>query len=207
DGPGATSLAVGGNFPLSPGGDGLLAAWQRCGQREDFCFGNGGTGGCTPCPCGNDAAPGTVGGCLNSVARSARLLASGSNQATAGDLRFEARGMTPTGFGMLASGSGTLPGMGPCPSGSGIPSQVFDGLRCLGAGFMRHGTRSVDALGEIGGTTPGWGPPDGPAGGVAQEFGFSAGQTRFFQLIYRDDPAQVCGRGLNTTNGVRVLFW
>jgi hypothetical protein len=36
--------------------------------------------------------------------------------------------------------------------------------------------------------------------------GFSAGQTRAFQIIYRDDVALSCMRGLNTSQAVLVTF-
>ena len=66
---------------------------------------------------------------------------------------------------------------------------------------------SIDAQGDVGVTTPGWGPPDGPGGGLSGSGGFVAGQTRHFQIFYRDLPTVVCMTGQATSNAARVLFF
>ncbi len=71
--------------------------------------------------------------------------------------------------------------------------------------MLRHGTRAVDAGGAVGVSTPGWGPPNGPAGGLLAQTAAVAGQSRHFQVILRDDPLAGCLRGLNTSQGVSVL--
>ena len=42
--------------------------------------------------------------------------------------------------------------------------------------------------------------------GIAAAAGFVAGQTRYFQVTHRDDAAQVCMRGLNTSQAVEMTF-
>lgn len=177
-------------------------------RYESFCFGDGGNGaGCTDCPCNNNAAPGSGGGCLNAANRSARLVASGIAQVSADSLRFELLDAVSFTFAVLVSGANRLPNnpVNPCFGlDSGIPSLAFDGLRCIGGGTTRHGTRPTNGDGDAGVTTAGWGPPNGPAGGLIAFNGFVSGQTRHFQAIYREDLSAVCGTGQNTSQGVTV---
>lgn len=177
------------------------------GLFDEFCNGDGGDQlGCTACPCGNNAPMGTIGGCLNSAGTSARLLATGSASMMSDTLRFEVSSASASTFGILSSAMNQLPNMGPCPPGSGILSPVLDGLRCIGGGLIRHGTRPSDVNGDIGVTTNGWGPPNGPAGGLVAQTGAAVGQTRNFQCFYREDPLFTCQTGQNTTNAVSVVI-
>ncbi len=188
--------------------DGLPDECTPVGTR--FCAGDGGVApGCTPCPCLNEAPPGTDGGCLNSAARSARLAARGSASVLVDALRFEAFGTTSSSFAVLVSAANRLPAnaANPCFGlDSGLASPDLDGLRCVGGALQRHGTRPTNAAGEVGVTTNGWGPPSGPAGGIAAQGGFVAGQTRAFQCFYRENAAFGCGRGQNTSDAIDVLF-
>ncbi len=202
-------LVVGGSFSTSPAGDAFAARLRGCPPAEpgvDFCSSGSPAPGCAACPCSNDAAPGTVGGCVNSVGASARLHASGAAVIGNDTLRFQVTGVTPSTFGGLVSANNALPIMGVCPPGSGVSSTLLDGLRCIGGALLRHGNRSSDANGDIGVTTNGWGPPSGPPGGLLATGGFVAGQTRRFQCFYRDDVVLGCGSGQNTSNAVRVTF-
>ena len=174
------------------------------------CFGNGGvTLGCTDCPCGNEAAPDVLGGCLNSNGRSALLYGSGSPSVASDELRFEALGANSTTFGVLLSGPVRLPNNSnnPCFGlGSGVISSALDGLRCVGGSTQRHGARPTNSVGDIGITTNGWGPPNGPAGGLIAHGGFAAGETRHFQVFYREEPTLGCWTGQNTSNSVSYTF-
>ena len=179
------------------------------GAGIGFCFGDGGTLGCTACPCTNDAPAGSVGGCINSTSAGARLNRSGSAGATADTLRFDVSDCPPTSFGVLVSADNQMPTSPghPCFSqSSGILSLALDGLRCVGGNLVRHGTRSIDSSGNIGTSNDGWGPPDGPTGGIMAHGGFTAGQTRHFQCFYLDNAQLVCQTGLNTTNALSVVF-
>lgn len=182
----------------------------------DFCSGDGGDQmGCTNCPCGNNAAPGTIGGCLNSFATSARLKADGDpsvslpvNSAT--DLRFTLSGVPSHSFCILNSGDGVAPsnGANPCfGQASGVQAAQFDGLRCAVTNTRRHGGRSADYEGVVGNAVSAWGGLGGPPLGIAQAGGgFVSGQTRYFQVIHRDDPLASCMRSLNTSQAVEITF-
>lgn len=163
---------------------------------QAFCFGDGSG---TNCPCNNNSNPGHEGGCANSVGDGAILLASGTPSVMADSLRFDVVLGSPSSFGLLVSANNQLPQTGNI--GEGI--QAFDGLRCVGGGFLRHGARALDSFGQN--TNP-WGPPGGPAGGLINAFGFVVGQTRHFQVFYRDDTGAVCGTGQNTSNAITVTI-
>lgn len=181
-----------------------------------FCSGDGGNQlGCTNCPCGNNAAPGTTGGCLNSAGTSTRLIASGDASVSlpAGsmsDLRFSLSGAPSAAFCILNSGDALAPtnGANMCfGQDSGTQAAAFDGLRCAVVNTRRHGGRSADTNGEVGATNSPWGGEGGPPVGIAQAGGgFASGQTRYFQVIHRDDALLSCQRGLNTTQAIEVTF-
>jgi hypothetical protein len=167
-----------------------------------FCFGNGDGAACTPCPCGNAGPKGARAGCENESGTSCALLASGSPSLAADTLSFSIEGAQPNSVAVLCSADVALPKNGPCAAGAGIVSPLLDGLRCIGGSFRRHGMRGTDATGAA---TP-WNASEGPAGGLAQDGGFAAGQERMFQVFYLDGVGAGCGSGRNTSNGVRVLF-
>lgn len=185
------------------------------GVDLSFCNGDGGDqAGCTNCPCSNNTVAGTIGGCLNSAATSSRLIATGSlsislPDGSDDDLRFALTGAPPTAFCTLNSGSALAPtGMAnPCfGMGSGAQSLHFDGLRCAVTGTRRHGGRSADTNGNIGEVTAAWGGEANPNKGVGRAAGFVAGQTRYFQVINREDPLLSCMRGLATSQAIEITF-
>lgn len=195
-----------GSTPSPMGQINLLAQWFCADTGIEFCNGDGGDGlGCTNCPCGNNAPPGTLGGCLNSAAQSCALLANGLPSVQADTMRFDITGATPSSFGLLLSANQQLPAAGSCPPGSGILSvgAPMDGLRCIGGGLIRHGARSINSAGEN--ATP-WGEGGTPANGLIASGGFLAGQTRQWQVFYREGPGMVCNTGLNSSNAVSVSF-
>ena len=172
----------------------------------ETCNGDGGNQmGCTDCPCGNSAAPGTSGGCLNSAGTSARLARSGSSSVSSADLRFDASGIAPGVTSILTSGNALAPtnAANPCfGMNSGVQSVNLDGLRCVVQGVLRHGARVADANGAIGAMTNGWGTPDSFFNFAA----FVAGGTKHFQLIYRDDANTVCQTGQNSSQAISITF-
>lgn len=178
------------------------------GAFKTFCFGDGGDQmGCKDCPCSNNSKQGSLGGCLNSSGLSGRIGYFGVPSVSNDTLRFEALSCSPQTFALLTAADNQLPAMGMCPPGSGIVQvALLDGLRCAGGNFQRHGTRATDSQGDVGITNNGWGPPSGPPIGIIAQGGYSAGQTRHFQIIYREDSMLGCGTALNTTNAVSVMF-
>ena len=173
-----------------------------------LCYGDGGDQlGCTNCPCGNNATPGSFRGCINGEGRGAHLAAFGVANQFADSLRFEMSGGNASTFGVLVAGTAKLPVAGACPPGSGLAQPLLlNGLRCVGMGVLRLGSRATDANGDIGVTGPGWGPPNGPAGGLIMAGGFVNGSTRYFQVFYRELASVLCMTGQNTSNAVEVTF-
>ena len=182
----------------------------------NLCNGDGGDQmGCTDCPCNNAAPPGSLGGCLNSSGVGARLDVSGSPSVSlapmsTNDLRFGLSGAISQSVAILMSGHtiGPLRSSSPCRGQqTGSQSLAFDGLRCVVWFLRRHGTRQTDANGSVGQLNSPWGGEAGPSLGIAQAHGgFVAGQTRYFQAIYRDSSLAVCMTGLNTTQAIGVIF-
>ena len=197
--------------------DGLWNDARGCNNRfsiveldggfPELCNGDGGDQmGCSDCPCNNNAPAGTTGGCLNSAGTSTRLTPSGSGDLGLADLRFEASGAPPNNSAVLTSGNALAPAnMANMCFGlnSGIQAVQLDGLRCVVQGVLRHGVRPSDANGDIGVTTNGWGTPNGFFNFSA----FTAGSTKHFQIIHRDDMGAVCMRGQNTSQAVSVEFF
>ncbi len=183
---------------------------------DSLCNGDGGNqAGCTNCPCGNNSPGGTIGGCLNSASTSARLEACGDTSVSlpAGDitdLRLVLSGAPANAFCLLNSGDALAPGnaANPCFGlNSGVQAAAFNGLRCAITNTSRHGARLADTSGEVGTTNLPWGGEGGPAAGIANAgAGFVSGQTRNFQVIYRDGPSGVCVLGLNTSQAIVVVF-
>jgi len=170
------------------------------------CNGGGDGLGCTACPCGNDPASETIGGCLNSAVQSARLLPRGIPSASADTMSFHLKGAVPGVTAILASATNLLPQSGACPAGSGITSAAFDGLRCIGGALRRHGGQVVDGNGRVGITNSGWGADGTTAPGLITTSGFSVGQARNFQVIYRDQTLAGCVAGLNTSQAISVTI-
>ena len=167
-------------------------------QVVDSCFGDG-LG--RPCKCGNDDTmnPAT-GGCLNSAGTGAVLSTNGSTGVAENDLQFTLAGGPPGALAVLTSGDNMLGG------GIGILGlPVSDGLRCVGGNFKRHGGRALDSFGN---RPVAWGAPgSAPLAGIIGQPGFVSGQTRHFQVRYRDDPMlNQCGFGTNTTQAISITF-
>jgi len=177
---------------------------QAAANYERVCTGDTvAPAGCGVCPCSNDAMLGSGTGCTNSTGIGASLDVSGAASQGADTLHFDLTGALPNGFSILVSGVNALPTNGVCPGGSGIPTSVFDGLRCCGGGFRRHGPQATDGAGS---SVTGWGPPAAPLTGLSSQASIAAGQTRCFQAIYRELAAAGCGSGLHTSNGYKITY-
>ena len=209
---GATYFISVSPFGSGDQGEAFILNVELTAMFTDVCIGDGGDQfGCTDCPCGNNASPGTIGGCLNSASDSARLTLEGSNSLTTSDLSFEMSGGTPDSFAILTSGSGIAPGnpANPCFAqnpGSGITSNSLDGLRCRIGTVFRHGSRAIDAAGFVGPQGP---PPGGfwnTALGNVPNYNFAPGEQRYFQVFYREIATAGCMTGLNTSQAVEVTF-
>lgn len=199
-------------------GSGAAYVYANPARFPDLCSGDGGNQmGCTDCPCLNNSPPGTIGGCLNSRGLPSRLTATGDPSVSVPpsadrDLRFHLSDAPIGALAVLISGSAVAPGSptNPCfGEDSGVGSAAFDGLRCAIQNTRRHGARSVDPEGSVivsTGPSRAWGGESDPMVGLAAQAGFLASQTRYFQVVHRDDDLLGCMRGLNTSQAVEVLF-
>jgi len=152
---------------------------DECGAGTPFCFGDG-TG--VPCPCGNFG--GTNEGCANSAGSGAVLFTTGSSSVAADDLGLSVSQIPPNKPGLAFAGKNQLNGL------------LFgDGIRCAGGQLKRFGVRSTNGNGEAT-----WGPNLGTSGF------WIAGDTRYFQIWYRDPNGSPCGNNFNISSAVAVTF-
>jgi hypothetical protein len=152
---------------------------DECGAGSPFCLGDG-TGGV--CPCGNVGATGD--GCANSTGGGALLLSIGSNSMSADDLGFNGFGLPPGKPSMVFSGDAQA-----------VISPFGDGIRCVDGAIKRHDVIFPDASGNAT-----W-PPS-----LQGQGGWGSGDTRYFQIWYRDPTAGPCNGGFNTSSGIIVTF-
>ena len=136
-------------------------------------------------PCNNAGGAGE--GCANSTGYGALLSAAGSTSVSADDLVFNASQIAPNRPSLLFSG--TLAANG----GAGVV--LGDGLRCVGGGIQRLTVQVSDATGGAA-----WG------GGLIAGAGWTPGDTRFFQVWYRDPSGGPCASGFNLSNGLEIQF-
>jgi len=158
-----------------------IQAWQGS-VGTPFCFGDGTS---LNCPCGNIG--GSEEGCRNSTGVGAKLTALGSPVVPADDILFQGSQLPALKSAMFFAGTNAING------GQGA---VFgDGLRCAGGSIRRLGVKMTSGTGTVN-----YGPGLGATGG------WSAGDTRRFQIWYRDPQGGPCGSGFNLTHGIEIDF-
>jgi hypothetical protein len=152
------------------------------GLGTPFCLGDGsGTG----CPCNNQGGSGE--GCGNSNGPGAKLTASGSASISAGNLVLSASGLIPSQSGLYYQGDNSIAG------GNGVT--FGDGLRCTGANTIRLQIITANSQGNSATTV-----------NIANKGGVTAGQTKRYQLWYRDPVFSPCLNGFNLSNGYEVVW-
>jgi hypothetical protein len=162
-----------------PGGE---IRGQNVVTARSVCWGDGSG---TACPCGNAGTKGT--GCANSSGGGAVVTPNGSNATSTDDMTFHGTNLLPSQPALLFVGNDILNG------GNGV---VFgDGLRCAGTNVVRLGVQTPD-----GGGNASWGP------GLRATGGWVAGDTRHFQVWYRDPVGGPCAGGFNLSNALTVDF-
>ena len=147
-----------------------------------FCSGDG-TG--TACPCANTGGAGE--GCANSTGAGARLSASGQASVANDSLALFGTNLVPGQPGLYFQGDNAVNG--------GAGAAFGDGLRCAGGAVVRLQVRTASAAG-----TSSTSAALGATGGV------QAGQTKRYQLWYRDPAGSPCGTGFNLSNGLEVVW-
>jgi hypothetical protein len=154
------------------------------GSMTPFCFGDGTS---TPCPCGNASAIGDKEGCLSSLAIGGKLTANGNASVSNDTL-----GLTGT----RMPNSSALYFQGTTDAGTGL---VFgDGLRCAAGAVIRLATKANRA-----------GASEYPEAGnstISVKGLVAPGDSRTYQVWYRNAAAFCNPQGFNLTNGVRVLW-
>lgn len=144
-----------------------------------------GDGSGASCPCANPGAAG--GGCRNSTGSGAVLVAGGTAEVVAADLVLLGSRL-PTGqFGTYLQGSTSLSG--------GLGVTFGDGLRCAGGAVVRLQQAQSNARGRSQTHID-----------IAARGGVAPGDTRTYQLWYRDPLASPCGSGFNFTNGIELTW-
>jgi hypothetical protein len=151
-------------------------------SSTSFCHGDG-TG--TACPCGNTGGSGE--GCANGGGSGGVLVASGSSSVTAADFALNGSGLIPSQPGLYFQGNNAI------NAGSGI--QFGDGLRCAGGGVIRLQVRFAGGAGASSTTA-----------NLVVTGGVVPGDTKRYQLWYRDPGSSPCGALFNLTNGVERTF-
>lgn len=160
----------------------VITGCTPSGAGTPYCLGDGSA---TACPCGNTGAAGE--GCANSSGSGASLNGTGSSSVAADDLGFDAAQLLPGQPALLFAGLNQVNGGG---------GTIFgDGLRCAGGSVVRLGVQVPDASGNAS-----WG------GGLAAAGGWAAGDSRNFQVWYRDPAGSPCGSAFNLTHGLGLTF-
>ena len=149
---------------------------------SSFCIGDGSG---TACPCANNSTNG--GGCANGGGNGAVVSGTGSASIAAGDLVLSGSDATPSQPGLFFQGDNAI------NSGNGVG--FGDGLRCAGGGVIRLQVRFADAAGASATSVD-----VGVKGGVA------AGDTKRYQLWYRDPAGSPCGAQFNVSNGLEITW-
>jgi hypothetical protein len=149
-----------------------------------ICFGDG-TG--TACPCGNTGSSGA--GCANSLGSSGALAAIGTASIGADSLQLGGSGM-PNASALYFQGSAAVNG--------GLGSTFGDGLRCAGGSVIRLGTKTnvqgSSAYPQVGDQS------------VSVRGACSAGDTRVYQVWYRNAAAFCTGDTFNLTNAWQIVW-
>ena len=141
------------------------------------------SGAASQCPCGNTGS--SESGCANSSGGGAHLSAFGTNSVSANLLTLEANHL-PTGPGLYFQGENAING--------GQGSYFGDGLRCAGGGVIR-----LEVQFSSGGDSH-------TTVSIITKGGVVAGQTKRYQLWYRDPNNSPCGSSFNLTNGYEITW-
>ncbi len=159
------------------------------GPGTPYCFGDPGSG--TPCPCGNDNDGSVQGsGCANGAFTSgSRMTGSGVASLALDTLVLHGHHTENSQFGLYFQADNSLD-----------PGIIWgDGLRCTGGDLRRLGTRVSDGSG--------YSDTSGYAYTISERAGnISAGDTKRYQLWYRNTAGSPCGAEFNTSNGYEITW-
>ena len=145
-----------------------------------FCYGDGTSG---PCPCVNESTLGAGEGCQNSQGHGAILTATGSGTVAGDDAVFSVTQGRAGQTSMLIQGQQAVV----------IPFK--DGILCMGNPTYRLEPITLDATGSASSSSS-----------IVTEGNVAPGQTRNYQLWYRDPSISPCGTGSNFTNALQIAW-
>jgi hypothetical protein len=145
-----------------------------------FCFGDGTSG---PCPCVNESTLGAGEGCNNSQGYGAVLAAAGSGTVAGDDAVFSISQGRANQTSMLIQGQQSVV----------IPFK--DGILCMGNPTYRLEPITLDSNGDGVSTSS-----------IVTGGNVLPGQTRNYQVWYRDPAISPCGTGSNLTNGLQIAW-
>jgi hypothetical protein len=191
---GGSAIAVGANAAAQAGhsNEGRAFIYYLSSAFEVFCPGDGSG---TPCPCGNNSAPGQGRGCTNSVPHNAgptggRLIVSGEPSIGADTIELLGSQMY-NGTALYFQANGRANG------GMGI---VYgDGLLCAAGGAVRFGaTPNVNGASMY--------PNAVQTIPVSIKGHVVAGNTYAYQIWYRDPVVFCNGATFNFTNGLKITW-
>ena len=152
-----------------------------------YCFGDPGA---ISCPCGNNNDGSVVGsGCANGVFSSgARLQGAGEPSLSNDTVVLLATSTEPNQSGLYFQADNQI-----------AVAPFWDGIQCAGGALRRLGVRFSDATGAS--DTTGWATP------ISQKAGnIGPGDTKYYQVWYRNPTSSPCATDANTTNGIRVTW-
>jgi hypothetical protein len=160
-------------------GDGVP---DECASGASFCFGDGSG---AFCPCGNFG--GTGEGCANGTGSGALMTSLGSNSVSTADFGLAAANLDPSQPGLYFQGNNAVNG--------GQGNAFGDGLRCAGGAVVRLQVRFANASGASSTTA-----------NLVLKGGVAPGDTKRYQLWYRNPSTSPCGAQFNLSNGVEMVF-
>lgn len=150
------------------------------------CLGDGSHddgAGPVACPCGNESTTGAGAGCRNSLGVGATLAATGTSVVAADDLALHVAGARPGQPAVLIQGA------------TRIATPFRGGILCTGSPTERVEVLTLDAAGAASTTSS-----------LVTEGNVSVGQTRHYQVWYRDPASGACLAGSNLSSGVSVVW-
>ena len=151
-----------------------------------YCYGDGSG---TACPCGNESQVGDREGCRNSLGRGGAFEPAGTPSVSNDTIELDAQRMP---------NSSALFFQGTTRTNGGLGNVFGDGLRCAGGSVVRLATKTnVNGRSKY---------PEGSEPPVSVRGGVSAGQTRTYQVWYRNAASFCTPATYNLTNGVELTW-
>jgi hypothetical protein len=159
---------------------------EPVGVGTNFCFGDGSG---TACPCGNASNASDESGCMNSLGQAGKLRALGL-ASIAND--------TLTLNGSQMPNSSALYFQGTTRQNGGMGVTFGDGLRCAGGSILRLSTKMNTGGGSQ--------YPTGADLPISQRGNLAPGDTRHYQVWYRNAASFCTASTFNLTNGVTIVW-